>query len=565
MIEVRPEELVRFTSTTNSTSSIAKVGKILSVAREHDSTTILRKCTVIDPGDRYEATDVDSLLYRSKTSPGFYELNGSIFTVPEAGSGNNDIVVTQIFYDTGVAYGDEVPDNFPESYAYLVSLYAAIKSLQRKIGGTIISITAVPPDVPSAPNITSDGVATTTVSITGTAPTYTAPTQTVSSVAWATEYPGQGSALTTGLTALKAEVDECLTIADNIHTEIGLANAETDSFPVPPDVPSLTSITYSNPGASDASLTGVASASVYTGSAPSYTKPSIEGGLTELTEVEAGTIGSAENDVEQWWNIVGQYIEDQEDSELASTQLQKIATYISAFSQEMASAINTFNASNVAYQSAIQESIAEFQSQNQINLQNASNSNNRLLQGAIQDAKVILDNNAQAIQRYQAEISEYSAEVSAASQRAQGYINTAQGYANEITSKIAIAQAYNADVAARLSLVAPKVSEFQAKMQDALNTFNDANIEYQATLQKNIQDATMAAQEAQKEGDMLLQAKIQDYTLTLQRYSAEVQEYQAEISAQVQEQTTQVTQYQLLYTQLKVDYETAFVVPGGGE
>ena len=41
MIEVKPGELARFTSTTNSTSSIAKVGTILSVVREHDSTTIL--------------------------------------------------------------------------------------------------------------------------------------------------------------------------------------------------------------------------------------------------------------------------------------------------------------------------------------------------------------------------------------------------------------------------------------------------------------------------------------------------------------------------------------------
>ena len=154
MIEAKPEELVRFTTTTNSTSSIAKVGKILSVVREHDSTTILRKCTQIDPGDRYEATDTDSLLYRSKTSPGFYELNGSIHTVPAAGSGNNDIVVTQLFYDTGVAYGDEVPDNFPESYAYLVALYAAIKSLNAKMSAirtslASFSVTAVPPDLPA--------------------------------------------------------------------------------------------------------------------------------------------------------------------------------------------------------------------------------------------------------------------------------------------------------------------------------------------------------------------------------------------------------------------------------
>ena len=63
------------------------------------------------------------MLYRSKTSPGYYELDGLIRTVPAAASGNNDIVVTQVFYDTGVAYGDTVGsgiDNFPADYEYLV-------------------------------------------------------------------------------------------------------------------------------------------------------------------------------------------------------------------------------------------------------------------------------------------------------------------------------------------------------------------------------------------------------------------------------------------------------------
>jgi len=170
MIEVRPAELPRFCSTTDSGAGafVAKVGNILSVVREHDSPSILRKCIQIDPGDRYDATDSESLNYRSKTNPGFYELNGKIHTVPVAAeSGDNNVVVTQLFYDTGVAYGDEVPDNFPESYAYLVAIYAAIKSLQRKIGGTIISIIAVPPDVPSLVSY-PDAPTLTTVTFTST-------------------------------------------------------------------------------------------------------------------------------------------------------------------------------------------------------------------------------------------------------------------------------------------------------------------------------------------------------------------------------------------------------------
>jgi len=157
MIEARPAELSKFTATSNETDAVVKTGKILSVVREHDSTTILRKCTAIDPGDRYDATDTDSLNYRSKTSPGYYELDGLIRTVPAAGSGNNDIVVTQVAYDTGVIFSDTVGsgiDNFPTEYEYLVGLYAAIKSISAKMGAirrdlSSFSITAVPPDMPT--------------------------------------------------------------------------------------------------------------------------------------------------------------------------------------------------------------------------------------------------------------------------------------------------------------------------------------------------------------------------------------------------------------------------------
>lgn len=160
IIETRPYELSKFTATTASGSgvSVVKTGQILSVVREHDSTTIFRKCTPIDPSDRYNATDSDSLLYRSKINPGYYELDGSIYTVPAAAqSGDNELHVTQVSYDAGVTYGDTIGsgiDNFPADYEHLVALYAAIKALEAKMGAitngmSTFLVTAVPPDLPS--------------------------------------------------------------------------------------------------------------------------------------------------------------------------------------------------------------------------------------------------------------------------------------------------------------------------------------------------------------------------------------------------------------------------------
>ena len=124
IIETRPDEISKFCKTTNSTTTVDKVGRVISVMREHDSTTVLRQCTPIHPSLRYAATEVESLHYRSKYNPGYYELAGTLNTVPAAGSGDNDIVVTQVSYDVGLAYNDgyhlDQVDSFPVEYEYLI-------------------------------------------------------------------------------------------------------------------------------------------------------------------------------------------------------------------------------------------------------------------------------------------------------------------------------------------------------------------------------------------------------------------------------------------------------------
>ena len=133
IINARPTEVAKFSQTSNSTSSIAQTGRIVSVMREHDSTSILRPCDKIPASSRYVATESDSLHYRSKYNPAFYILDGNIHAVPAAAGGNNDIVVTQVTYDTGVAYSDSSVDYFPQQYEHLIILNASIKCLDAKM------------------------------------------------------------------------------------------------------------------------------------------------------------------------------------------------------------------------------------------------------------------------------------------------------------------------------------------------------------------------------------------------------------------------------------------------
>ena len=159
---LKPQELPKFTNTTNSTSSVTRKGKILSVLREHDSTDILRICTPINPSLRYEATNVDSLHYRSKYNPGYYELDGLIHCIPAAtGSGNNDIVVVQVDYDTGLTasdnYNAKAIDHFPLEYEYLLGLYGAAMACNAK-ANDINNNMPTNPVAPTAPNFTIEGV-----------------------------------------------------------------------------------------------------------------------------------------------------------------------------------------------------------------------------------------------------------------------------------------------------------------------------------------------------------------------------------------------------------------------
>ena len=133
IISANPEKAKEFTATSQDTdnSGIKINGEIVTVVREHDSTSILRPCVNIDASQRYEATDTESLSYRSKYNPGFYFLNNKVFIVPVPSSDNNGIV-TQVTYPE-ISYSAS-SWNYPKKYEYLIVYYASMLSLLSKAG-----------------------------------------------------------------------------------------------------------------------------------------------------------------------------------------------------------------------------------------------------------------------------------------------------------------------------------------------------------------------------------------------------------------------------------------------
>jgi len=107
----------------------------------------------------------------------------------------------------------------------------------------------------------------------------------------------------------------------------------------------------------------------------------------------------------------------------------------------------------------------------------------------------------------------------------------------EINAALSEAQGYASEIQSRLSLTPMKISEYQTKVQDSLNEFNQANVSYQAKLQEAVQQAQLSSREADQEANLKLQKEQQEYSAKLQKYQSEVSEYQANISKEVQQYT----------------------------
>ena len=163
------------------------------------------------------------------------------------------------------------------------------------------------------------------------------------------------------------------------------------------------------------------------GTAPVYTAPKVGGATEELTAtIEAATAGEATDkyDFSRWFDLAADYIEDEEDVELANAQLQKIQTYIQTYSTQMQDNLNDFQKEQAEYQSKTQEAIqqaqinaAKAQSQAQIDASKVTTQAQLDAADAQQTAALLLQKENQEyaakLQQFSSDLGKYSAEVQA--------------------------------------------------------------------------------------------------------------------------------------------------------
>ena len=199
---------------------------------------------------------------------------------------------------------------------------------------------------------------------------------------------------------------------------------------VPPESPNLSTPTISAITVASTTLSNI-------GVPPVYTSPNVTGDGSELTDVDDldtdNTIDVHADQIEfdQWWSTVTHLIEGEEDVELASATLQKISTYINAYSQSMQNKLNEFNDANVEYQAKLQEAIQ----QAQINAQKAQQQAQIDATDAQQEARLLLQKEnqeyASKLQKFSAEVAAYQADVNEEAQKVGSSTANASFYSAE--------------------------------------------------------------------------------------------------------------------------------------
>lgn len=211
------------------------------------------------------------------------------------------------------------------------------------------------------------------------------------------------------------------------------------SAPVPPSTPS-----FSTPSIGAITVGTMPDIDATTisnvGTPPSYTSPTVSGDATSLTSVSVldsdNTIDVLADQIEfdQFWSTAAHLIEDEEDVELANAQLQKIRTYIEAYSTQMQNNLNTFQKEQAEYQSKTQEAIqqaqinaAKAQAQAQIDASKVTTQAQIDAADAQQEAALLLQKENQEyaakLQQFSADVGKYGAEVQAKVQEHTSAIN----------------------------------------------------------------------------------------------------------------------------------------------
>jgi hypothetical protein len=315
-----------------------------------------------------------------------------------------------------------------------------------------------------------------------------------------------GDAIIVAQDSITVAVDSIASAQDGIAASVESYTGETDT--ISPTDASSTSASGTN-----------SSAGTSTGSSSSdYTRPSIvtsaaDGELTEMVNGAAGT-DADKIDFDKWWDIAGDYIEDEEDSDLANAQLQKINSYVAAFRAEVESARSAMEATISDAQLSTQASISQ---------------NSETTRASISSGQTST----------QASIASGQTATQASIANAGNDASIKQSGMGSLTS---------AKVAKMQSATSASVSKMQQSTSAAISKMQQSTA---ASIQKMVQSTTASIQKMQLSTNVnvtnaakTLEASMSDYTLEVQNYQSVVQAYSINLQKEVSEYQNKIAKSQ---------------------
>ena len=487
-----PKDLLRFainrTSISSDGSSIVHEinDSIIDVQRNGYS------CKEIPFSESKWANDSTSLKKATASFPVYWSDYDGIKIAPDTDGSNGGYV----FYINSAEIDDDCDLRNAVIYHAVANEFTALSSTQLPISE--VTLLSVPPDVPAISTVSYSGPGS---DLDASSPTFTTSTVAASSV-YTGSAPTYTKSTRTSQTAFSGYTS-------------GLSETDPGTFsisavvPVQPDVPDFT-------------LT-------VTTSLPTYSSPTVGGvseSLTTTMDADSSGYGTDSDflNFSKWFSVAGEFIEDEEDSELAAVQLNKISTYVSAYSQSMQDSLNSFNTELQKYQAELQKELQEAQ----------------YTQQSEQQAQ---------LQVYQAEVGAYSADVN---REVQEYQQKLAQYNNELNISFQSwsktesdnISAFQADVADELNEYNKELSLYQTAVQESMQNIQVANqvniAQSQSDLQVSISNEDRSLQRQLQHGVNEMQQAVNDNNSKIQKYQAESAAFSSEVNKEIQEYQTKL-------------------------
>ncbi len=445
--------------------------KLLSVVRENGTDNEYIECKEVSPSYFRKAQDSNSMFAGTIETPVYTIKNSKVHVFPAPSTSPNAVKLETVKFPTVSATSSNIDTAGDNEFAIqledIVVLGATAKAVQYLMA-------RVKDALPSTPTLDLSGIS---------APS----TPSAPSISYSNASLGN---------ATSAASDAIASAQDAINTAQSPYTGET-----------ITQATTSNASATTSSESTAAAGTTATASTDSaYTSPSLEGSDVSkgLLSMSDGTVNldADQIDYDKWWDITAEFIEEEEDAELANLQMEKIRTYIAAFNSEVADAQNAMQATISDARLATDAAISTARDTTQASIQNARNAHEEAFLNA----------------RLQSDASTTNARIDASIEEASISSKTAASTAKMRESTGAAISKMNNSTSAAIAKMRESTGAAVAQMQNSTNI--------------NIANAART-----------LEASIQDYAQEVDNFRVGIQKFSAQISSKVNEYTSRIQQY----------------------